>query len=139
MICLPRRRAWSCSGCCSFDVLQEGISTLFRGGFLTDNDSSVARDAGIQPALIGTLYLMAVCVLFIVPVGVATAVYLEEYADRTRWFNRFIELNIQNLAGGALDHLRHPRAGVPRSRPARASAAWCWPAGSPSGCWCCPW
>ena len=82
-----------------FDVIQEGASTLFRGGFLTDNDSSVARDAGIQPALIGTLYLMAVCLLFIVPVGVATAVYLEEYADRTRWFNRFIELNIQNLAG----------------------------------------
>ena len=82
-----------------FDVIQEGASTLFRGGFLTDNDSSIAADAGIQPALIGTLYLMAVCLLFIVPVGVATAVYLEEYADRTLWFNRFIELNIQNLAG----------------------------------------
>lgn len=82
-----------------YDVLQDGFSTLFRGGFLTDNDSSVARDAGIQPALVGTLYLMAVCLLFIVPVGVATAVYLEEYADRGRWYNRFIELNIQNLAG----------------------------------------
>ena len=32
------------------------------------------------------------------PVGVATAVYLEEYADGERWWNRFIELNIQNLA-----------------------------------------
>lgn len=81
------------------DVIQEGASTLFRGGFLTDNDSSVARDAGIYPALIGTLYLMVVCVVFIVPVGVATAVYLEEYADRGRWYNRLIELNIQNLAG----------------------------------------
>jgi phosphate transport system permease protein len=82
-----------------FDVITEGASTVFRGGFLTDNDSSVARDAGIFPALVGTLFLMVVCLLFIVPVGVATAVYLEEYANRERWFNRFIELNIQNLAG----------------------------------------
>src|SRR3990170_1929416 len=41
---------------------------------------------------------MGVCALFIVPVGVATAVYLEEYADRDRWWNRSIEINIQNLA-----------------------------------------
>src|SRR3990170_499149 len=41
---------------------------------------------------------MGVCALFIVPVGVATAVYLEEYADRDRWWNRAIEVNIQNLA-----------------------------------------
>ena len=41
---------------------------------------------------------MGVCALFIVPVGVATAIYLEEYADNTKWFNRLIELNIQNLA-----------------------------------------
>ena len=41
---------------------------------------------------------MGVCALFIVPVGVATAIYLEEYADPTSWWNRLIELNIQNLA-----------------------------------------
>jgi phosphate transport system permease protein len=46
----------------------------------------------------GTLWLMVVCAGFIVPVGVATAIYLEEYADRERWWNRFIEVNIQNLA-----------------------------------------
>ena len=81
-----------------WDVIQEGISTVFRTGFLTDADSSIASDAGLYPALVGTIYLMVVCVVFIVPVGVATAVYLEEYADRDRWYNRFIELNIQNLA-----------------------------------------
>ncbi len=80
-------------------VRQDGFSTLFQTGFFTNNASSVARDSGIYPALVGTLWLMAVCILFIVPIGVATAVYLEEFADRTRWFNRFIELNIQNLAG----------------------------------------
>ena len=41
---------------------------------------------------------MAVCAAFIIPVGIATAVYLEEYANRERWHNRFIEVNIQNLA-----------------------------------------
>ena len=41
---------------------------------------------------------MAVCAAFIIPVGVASAIYLEEYANRERWFNRFIEVNIQNLA-----------------------------------------
>lgn len=34
-----------------------------------------------------------------IPTGIAAAIYLEEYADRTRWYNRIIELNIQNLAG----------------------------------------
>ena len=33
------------------------------------------------------------------PVGIATAIYLEEYADKDRWYNRLLELNIQNLAG----------------------------------------
>jgi phosphate transport system permease protein len=37
--------------------------------------------------------------LFSVPIGVATAVYLEEYAAKDRWYNRLLELNIQNLAG----------------------------------------
>ena len=37
-------------------------------------------------------------ILFTVPIGVGTAVYLEEYADRERWYNRWLEINIQNLA-----------------------------------------
>jgi phosphate transport system permease protein len=36
--------------------------------------------------------------MFVVPIGVGAALYLEEYADRTRWWNRIIEVNIQNLA-----------------------------------------
>ena len=41
---------------------------------------------------------MLVCTAFIIPVGVATAVYLEEYADPRKWWNRMVEVNIQNLA-----------------------------------------
>ena len=56
------------------------------------------ENSGVRPALIGTLYLMLATAVFIVPVGVASAIYLEEYADRDRWWNRLIEVNIQNLA-----------------------------------------
>ncbi len=37
-------------------------------------------------------------ILFVVPIGIGAALYLEEYADKTRWWNRLIEVNIQNLA-----------------------------------------
>jgi phosphate transport system permease protein len=66
--------------------------------FLTDYPSSLANNAGVRAALLGTVLLMVVCALFIVPVGIATAIYLEEYADSTRWWNRMIDVNIQNLA-----------------------------------------
>jgi len=79
------------------DVAVDGIGHLSLD-FITSDPSSTASQAGIQPALWGTIYLMAVCLLFIVPVGVATAIYLEEYADTSKWWNRMIEVNIQNLA-----------------------------------------
>jgi phosphate transport system permease protein len=78
-------------------VFSKGIGQLDLN-FITDLGSSLPAKAGIGSALVGTLWVMAVCIAFIVPVGVASAVYLEEYADRNRWYNRFIEVNIQNLA-----------------------------------------
>lgn len=54
--------------------------------------------AGMRSAIFGTIYVMAGVLVTVVPLGVSAAVYLEEYADRDRWWNRFIELNIQNLA-----------------------------------------
>ena len=79
------------------DTLSDGAGAL-SVDFLTNSASFNPDIAGIWPALMGTLWLMALCALFIVPVGVATAVYLEEYADPTKWWNRLIEINIQNLA-----------------------------------------
>ncbi len=79
-------------------VVAEGAGSLSLD-FLTDTPSRIdPSSSGIGPALAGTLWLMLVCTVFIIPVGVASAVYLEEYADRDRWFNRLIEVNIQNLA-----------------------------------------
>jgi phosphate transport system permease protein len=80
------------------DVLQDGLKNL-SWDFITSYPSRVIpENAGVRSALLGTLYLIVTVAVFIVPVGVATAVYLEEYADRDRWWNRIIELNIQNLA-----------------------------------------
>jgi phosphate transport system permease protein len=79
-------------------VVDKGAGALSLD-FLTATPSRIdPASSGIGPALAGTLWLMLVCAAFIIPVGVATAVYLEEYADRDRWYNRFIEVNIQNLA-----------------------------------------
>ena len=80
-----------------FDVASDGAGELSLD-FITAYPSSVAANAGVRAALLGTLWLMLVVILFIVPVGVATALYLEEYADNERWYNRLIEVNIQNLA-----------------------------------------
>jgi len=80
------------------DVAIDGIPILSTD-FVTSYPSRLTPEiSGIRSALIGTLYLMVLCSFFIVPVGVAAAVYLEEYADPSRWYNRMIEVNIQNLA-----------------------------------------
>ena len=117
-------------------IRQDGFSTLFQTGFFTENASSVARDSGIYPALIGTLWLMAVCILFIVPIGVATAVYLEEYADRDALVQPLHRAEHPEPRRRALDHLRHPRPRVPRARPALARPRGACRRASPWGCSC---
>jgi len=69
-------------------------------GLFTNNPSSfMPETAGFRPAILGTLQLIAGVIGLIVPLGVGAATYLELFADRNRWYNRLIELNIQNLAG----------------------------------------
>jgi phosphate transport system permease protein len=60
--------------------------------------SSVPEEGGGRPAILATLYLGLFVLLLSVPIGVLTAIYLEEYANRERWWNKLIEVNIQNLA-----------------------------------------
>ena len=81
-----------------FDVARDGISHL-SWDFLTSFPSRIIpENSGIQSAIYGTLWLMVVCAVIVVPLGIASAIYLEEYADRTKWWNRFVEVNVQNLA-----------------------------------------
>jgi phosphate transport system permease protein len=79
------------------DVFRDGIGQL-DGAFLNDPPSSDPDFAGARPAIIATFYLMGLLILFAIPIGVGTAIYLEEYANKERWYNRLLEINIQNLA-----------------------------------------
>jgi phosphate transport system permease protein len=60
--------------------------------------SSNPEIAGAQSAIMGTVWVVGLSAVITIPLGVGAAIYLEEYANRDRWFNRAIELNIQNLA-----------------------------------------
>ena len=58
--------------------------------------------AGIYPAMLGTLWVCLVCALFALPIGVGTAILLEEFRPSKTWLRRlhgFVQLNISNLAG----------------------------------------
>jgi phosphate transport system permease protein len=79
------------------DVAEKGFEFL-DPFFFTHPPSTDPHQAGARPAILATLYLGVLLLLFTVPVGVGTAIYLEEYADKNRWYNRLLEVNIQNLA-----------------------------------------
>jgi phosphate transport system permease protein len=86
-------------GAIIWDFAKDGVPVL-SWDFITKFPSRVIpENSGIQSAIVGTIYLMIICAVLVIPLGVMTAAYLEEYADGNRWFNRMIEVNIQNLAG----------------------------------------
>ncbi len=71
----------------------------FDSELITNYDSTLNPEtAGVRASLFGTLWLMLTTALMAVPIGIAAAVYLEEFADNQRWYNRLIEVNLQNLA-----------------------------------------
>ena len=79
------------------DVFVDGAGRL-SWEFIKGIPSRRAAAAGIWPALIGTFYLIGLTAVIAVPVGVAAAIYLEEYGRRSKLAG-FIEVNIANLAG----------------------------------------
>jgi phosphate transport system permease protein len=104
---LSRLFAWVCLACtvlcvCVLFVL---LGSILRHGapwltatFLTSYPSRFPEQAGILPALVSSLWLIGLTALFSVPIGVGTALYLEEYAAASTW-RRLVQLNIANLAG----------------------------------------
>jgi len=70
-----------------------------NGSFLIDPLSGNPLQAGVRTALLGSLYLILITVVIAFPIGVGSAIYLEEYADKNKWYNRIIQTNIDNLAG----------------------------------------
>ena len=79
------------------DIMVDGVPRL-SWQFLTSYPSRRASAAGVYPALIGTVYVIGLTAVLAVPVGVAAAIYLEEYGAKGR-LGRIIEINIANLAG----------------------------------------
>jgi len=80
------------------DIFLKGYKTL-TWDFITSMPSGRASRAGILPALIGSLGVIGLTALIAIPVGVGTAIYLEEYADKRSKFFKLLQLNISNLAG----------------------------------------
>jgi phosphate transport system permease protein len=68
-------------------------------GFLTSRMTTIASESGVRAALLGSLLTIVLTVLIAFPLGVGTAIYLEEYATGDSWLERLIETNIRNLAG----------------------------------------
>src|SRR5687768_11014546 len=74
-------------------------ASRFDSELLTNYDSIVRPETtGFRAGILGSLWLMAFTALLAVPLGIAAALYLEEFADSTTRWNRFVEVNLQNLA-----------------------------------------
>ena len=78
-------------------VLAEGAPWL-NWNFLNSYPSRHPEEAGIKSALWGSVWLMGLTGMFAIPIGVGAAIYLEEYASKSR-LTSFIEINLSNLAG----------------------------------------
>ncbi len=80
------------------DALVDGLPRI-DWKFLTSFPSRKPAEAGIFSALVGSVYLIALTAVVAVPIGVAAAVYLEEYTNQSSRLSRIIEVNVANLAG----------------------------------------
>ncbi len=76
---------------------QERLEKRFNTAFFTSGDSREPELAGIWGAAVGSFFTLIVTLALSFPIGVATAIYLEEYAPRNKWTD-LIEVNINNLA-----------------------------------------
>jgi phosphate transport system permease protein len=88
--------ALACLGALIWDIVSDGAGRL-SWDFITSFSSRRASQAGIWHALTGSIFVIAVTAAIAVPIGVAAAIYLEEYGGRSVGA-RIIELNITNLA-----------------------------------------
>lgn len=78
-------------------TLLEGVDRL-NSGLVTGYSASVPAEAGARAAILGSVWVIGTTAVLTVPLGIAAAIHLEEFADKNNRFNRLMELNIQNLA-----------------------------------------
>lgn len=89
----------------SFSFLLVLIITTFIDGMdrldlrlITNYPGADPEKAGLRPAILGSLWVIGTVAVMTLPLGIAAAVHLEELANKHNRFNRFVELNVQNLA-----------------------------------------
>jgi phosphate transport system permease protein len=78
-------------------ILKDGMKYL-SVKFITSFPSRIASNAGVLPAIVGSGYVIALTALISFPIGIGSAIYIEEYMPKNK-FREILELNISNLAG----------------------------------------
>jgi phosphate transport system permease protein len=76
----------------------QGVGRLDGNLLFSYTSQLFPERAGARAAILGTLWVIVTTIVLAVPLGVAAAIYLEEFGDPIKWYFRLIELNIQNLA-----------------------------------------
>jgi phosphate ABC transporter permease subunit PstA len=79
-------------------TMLDGVGRLDSYLFTNYSSQLFPEQAGARAAILGTLWVITTMIVLAVPLGVAAAIYLEEFGDPEKWYFRLVELNIQNLA-----------------------------------------
>ena len=89
----------------AFGFLVTLLVTTFLDGIgrydtrlFTNYNSTTPEDAGARAGILGSVVVIFFTALMSIPVGIGAALYLEEFSNKDRWYNRLFELNIQNLS-----------------------------------------
>lgn len=80
------------------DSFLDGSNRLDADLFTRYTSQVLPERAGARAAILGSAFVIAVTAVLAIPLGIAAGVYLEEFADNRRWYNKLIEVNISNLA-----------------------------------------
>jgi phosphate ABC transporter permease subunit PstA len=80
------------------DAFLDGFGRLDGNLFTRYTSQVLPERAGARAAILGSAMIIVTTAAMAIPLGIAAAVYLEEFADAGRWYNRLIEVNLQNLA-----------------------------------------
>jgi phosphate ABC transporter permease subunit PstA len=79
-------------------TVAQGVGRLDGNLLFSYTSQLFPERAGARAAILGTLWVIVTTIVLAVPLGVAAAIYLEEFGDPNKWYFRLVELNIQNLA-----------------------------------------
>ena len=80
------------------DTLIDGYSRLDPALITNYGSQVLPRTGGARASILGSMWLIGTTAVMAIPMGVAAGVYLEEFANPDTWFNRLVEVNLQNLA-----------------------------------------